>query len=60
MTKKPHVDAGDVRHSFDPWVRQMPWRRAQQPTPRILAWGISGTEETGGLQCMGSQKVRHD
>jgi len=26
----------------------------------ILAWRISGTEEPGGLQFMGSQSVRHD
>ena len=26
----------------------------------ILAWRIPGTEETGGLQSMGSQRVRHD
>ena len=26
----------------------------------ILAWEISWTEELGGLQCMGSQRVRHD
>ena len=26
----------------------------------ILAWRISRTEEPGGLQAMGSQKVRHD
>jgi len=26
----------------------------------ILAWRIPWTEEPGGLQCMGSQKVRHD
>ena len=26
----------------------------------ILAWEIRGTEELGRLQCMGSQKVRHD
>ena len=26
----------------------------------ILAWRISWTEEPGGLQFMGSQKVRHD
>ena len=25
----------------------------------ILAWGIPLTEESGGLQSMGSQKVRH-
>ena len=26
----------------------------------ILAWKISWIEEPGGLQSMGSQKVRHD
>ena len=26
----------------------------------ILAWRIPQTEEPGGLQSMGSQKVRHD
>ena len=26
----------------------------------ILAWGIPGTEEPGGLQSMGSQRVGHD
>ena len=23
----------DVRCGFNPWVRKIPWRRAQQPTP---------------------------
>ena len=26
----------------------------------ILAWKISGTEEPGRLQCIGSQRVGHD
>ena len=26
----------------------------------ILAWGIPWTEEAGGLQSVGSQRVRHD
>ena len=26
----------------------------------ILAWGTPQTEEPGGLQSMGSQRVRHD
>ena len=26
----------------------------------ILAWRIPGTEEPGGLQSMGSQRIRHD
>ena len=27
---------------------------------RMLAWRIPGTEEPGGLQSMGSHRVRHD
>ena len=26
----------------------------------VLAWGIPWTEESGGLQSIGSQRVRHD
>ena len=43
-----------------PWVRRIPWKRKWQPTPSILAWGIPWTEEPGGLQSMGLQRVRHD
>ena len=28
--------------------------------PSILVWEIPWTEEPGGLQSMGSQRVRHD
>ena len=28
--------------------------------PSVLAWRIPWTEEPGGLQSMGSQRVRHD
>ena len=24
------------RHRFEPWVRKIPWRKAQQPTPVFL------------------------
>ena len=29
-------------------------------SPSVLAWEIPGTEKPGGLQSMGSQRVRHD
>ena len=35
------------RHSFNPWVRKIPWRRAWHSS--ILAWRIPWTEEPGGL-----------
>ena len=41
----------NTRHRFDPWVRTIPWRRSD------LAWRIPRTEEPGGLQSMGSQKL---
>ena len=30
------------RHSFDPWVRKIPWRRAQLPTPLFLTGESNG------------------
>ena len=47
------------RHGFDPWVGKIPWRRIWQST-HILAWRIPWTEEPGGPQSMGSQRVGHD
>ena len=44
------------RLDFDPWVGKIPWRRAWQPTPVFLPW----TEEPGGLQSLGSQRVRNN
>ena len=41
------------RRRFDPWVRKIPWRRAQQPTPVVLL-------EPGGLWAIGLQNVGHD
>ena len=36
-------------------LEKIPWRSSS-----ILAWRIPWTEEPGGLQSMGSQRVRHD
>ena len=48
------------RPGFDPWVKNIPWRRAWQPTrvflPEIIPW----TEEPGRPQSMRSQRVGHD
>ena len=34
--------------------------KAMAPHSCTLAWKIPGTEEPGGLQSMGSRRVRHD
>ena len=36
------------RHSFNPWVGKMPWRRAQQLTPITLPGGSCGQRSLEG------------
>ena len=49
---------------WETWVRFLGWEDALEKgmtTPfSILAWRIPGTEEPGGLQSMGSQRVGHN
>ena len=40
--------------------REDPLEKGEAAHSRILAWEISWTEEPGGLQSMGSQRIRHD
>ena len=40
--------------------REDPLEKGMAATTSILAWSISWTEEPGGLQSVGSQRVRHD
>ena len=46
------------------WVRSMgqedPLEKGMATHSSILAWRIPLTEEPGGLQSVGSQRVRHD
>ena len=46
------------------WVRSLDWEdpleEGMATHPRILAWRIPWAEEPGRLQCMGSQRVRHN
>ena len=37
-----------------------PLEKGMAPLSSILAWRIPWTEEPGGLQSMGSQRVRHN
>ena len=48
------------RLGFNTWVRKIPWRRKWQPNFSVPAWRILWTEKPGGLQSMGSPRVRHD
>ena len=40
--------------------REEPLEEKMATHPSILAWRIPQTEESGGLQSMGSQRVGHD
>ena len=42
----------------DPWEDPLEEEMATQFS--VLAWRILWTEETGGLQSIGSQRVRHN
>ena len=48
------------RPGFNPWVGEIPWRRAWQPTSALLPGESPWTGESGGLQSMGSKRVGHD
>ena len=48
------------RPGFDPWVGKIPWRRKWQPPPVFLPGESPWTEEPGGLQSVGSQRVGHN
>ena len=37
VVKNPPANAGDMRHRFNPWVKEILWRRAQQLTPVFLS-----------------------
>jgi len=46
------------------WIRCLGWEnppeKGMATHSSILAWRIPGTEESGGLESMGSQRVGHD
>ena len=47
-------DLGSIPGLEDPLEKEMATHSS------ILAWEILWTEEPGGLQCIGSQRVRHN
>ena len=47
------------RLRFNPWVGEIPWKRAWKPTPVFLP-GDSHGQRSGRLQSVLSQRVKHD
>ena len=58
--KESACNAGDTGdEGLTPGVRKIPRRRKWQPTPVFLPGNIPWTEEPGGLQSVGSQRIGH-
>ena len=59
MVKNPPANAGDI----ETWVPSLggedPLEKGIATHSSILAWRIPWTEEPGGLQSVGSQRVGH-
>ena len=56
MVKNLPANAGDMRPEFDPRVGKIPGG-GNGTHSSVLAWRIPRTEEPGGLQSTGSQRV---
>ena len=60
-SKEPACDAGDLRMMQVQSLGQKdPLEEKMAAHSSVLAWEIPWTEESGGLQSMVSQRVRHD
>ena len=60
MVKDPPVNAGDIRAPGSIPGSGRPLEEGMATHSSILAWRIPWTEEPGGLQSMGSQRVGYD
>ena len=60
VVKNPPASAGDVRDQVQSLDWEDPLEEGMATHFSILAWRIQWTEEPGGLQSIGSQRVRHD
>ena len=56
--KNPRARQEAQKTQSDPWFRKISWRKKWQPTPVLLPEKIPRMEEPGGLQSMGSQRLR--
>ena len=60
MVKNLPPRAGDARTRVLCLGREAPLEEEMAALSSILAWRIPWTEEPGGLEVMGSQRVGHD
>ena len=60
LVKNPSANAGDINYATQSLGQEDPLEEGMETHSSILAWRIPWTEEPGGLQSMGSQRVRYD
>ena len=60
MVKNLPVNAGDKGDAGLIPGQEDPLQEGMATHSSVLAWRISGTEDPGGLQSLGSQRARHD
>ena len=58
MDNESAFNVGDL--GLIPGLGRFPWRKEQQPIPVFWPRESPWTEEPGGLQSMGSQRVGHN
>ena len=60
VVKNPLASVGEIRDMGSIPGQEDSLEEGMASHSSILAWKIPWTEEPGGLQSMGSQRVRHD
>ena len=61
VVKNQPANAGDIRDAGSiPELGRSPLEEGMATHSSVLAWRIPRSQEPGGLQSMGSQRVGHD
>ena len=61
VIKNPPANAGDTREAgLIPGSGRSRQEKEMATPSSLLIWTIPWTEESGGLQSMGSQRIRHN
>ena len=60
VVKNLHANTGDIEMGVQLLGQKDPIEEDRATHSSILAWKICWTEKPGGLQSIGSQRVRHD